>query len=211
MNQPSPRFIGRTAPPRRGDLNRRSYQVMLAKRVLPAVAVVLLVAVALWPEWHRDGIGTRLILHGNVAEPASGEIANGRYNGENENGEPFTVTADSAHQGSADRIDLRNPVGDIALRGGAWIEGKGQVGVLDQRNGELDLSGDVWLYRDDGTVMSTDTATIDTRSSAAMSDDKVHVEGPFGTLDAQGFTILDKGQLTRFTGPARLLLNGAGK
>ena len=211
MNAPTPRFIGRPTPPRRGDINRRSNKVMLAKRVLPAVALVLLVAVALWPEWHNDGIGTRLVLHGNVSEPASGEIANGRYNGQNENGEPFTVTADSAHQGIADRIDLRNPVGDIALRGGAWIEGKGQVGVLDQRSGELDLAGEVSLYRDDGTVLSSDTATIDTKSSAATSEDRVHVEGPFGTLDAQGFTILDKGQITRFTGPARLLLNGAGK
>ena len=211
MNAPTPRFIGRPTPPRRGDINRRSNKVALAKRLLPAVALILLVAVALWPEWHKDGVGTRLILHGNLAEPASGEMANGRFNGQNETGEPFTVTADSAHQGAGDRIDLRNPVGDIALRSGAWIEGKGQAGVLDQRNGQLDLSGDVSLYRDDGTVMQTDSATIDTHTSAATSNDRVHVEGPFGSLDAQGFTILDKGQMTRFTGPARLLLNGAGK
>ena len=175
------------------------------------VAVVLLLAVALWPEWHGDTIGTRLSLHGHLSEPASGEITNGRYNGQNERGEPFTVTADSAHQKGPDRIDLSNPVGDITLRGGAWLEGKGRAGVYDQRSGQLDLSGDVSLYRDDGTILQTDTATIDIKSSTAVSNDKVHVEGPFGTLDAQGFSVFDNGQVIHFDGPARLVMNGAGK
>jgi len=198
-------------PHRTARLNRRSSNVLLAKRVLPAVALLLMLGVALWPEWHHDSVGTRLMLHADVAQPASGEIANGRYNGQNDQGEPFTVTADSAHQGNTDRVDMHNPVGDITLRGGAWLQGKGQAGVYDQRSGQLDLSGDVSLYRDDGTMMQTDTATIDTKSSAANSNDKVHMEGPFGTLDAQGFTLLDNGQVTRFSGPGRLLLNGAGK
>ena len=209
MRTSPPRPLAR--PHRPARLTRRSAHVVLAKKVLPAVALLLMVAVALWPEWHRDNVGTRLMLHADVAEPASGEIANGRYNGQNEKGDPFTVTADSAHQSNADRVDLHNPVGDITLRGGAWLQGKGQAGVYDQRSGQLDLSGDVSLYRDDGTILQTDTATIDTKSSVATSNDKVHMEGPFGTLDAQGFTLLDSGQVTRFAGPARMLLNGAGK
>lgn len=206
MAIPAPRPVLRSR-----KLSRRSSHIVLAKKVLPAVAVVLLLAVALWPEWHGDTIGARLSLHGNVSEPASGEIAHGRYNGQNDRGEPFTVTADSAHQKGPDRVDLTNPVGDITLRGGAWLQGKGQAGVYDQRSGQLDISGDVSLYRDDGTILQTDTATIDTKSSTAVSNDKVHVEGPFGTLDAQGFSVFDNGQVIHFNGPARLLLNGAGK
>jgi lipopolysaccharide export system protein LptC len=36
----------------------------------------------------------------------------------------------------------------------------------------------------------------------------VHAEGPFGTLDAQGFALTDKGSVIQFTGPGRLVLNG---
>jgi lipopolysaccharide export system protein LptC len=206
MAIPAPRNAARAR-----ELSRRSSHIGLAKKVLPAVAVALLVAVALWPEWHGDSIGTRLNLHANVAEPASGEITNGRYNGQNDRGEPFTVTADSAHQKGPDRIDLTNPVGDITLRGGAWLQGKGKAGVYDQRSGQLDLSGDVSLYRDDGAILQTDSATIDTKTSTAASNDPVHVEGPFGTLDAQGFSVFDNGQVIHFNGPGRLMLNGAGK
>jgi hypothetical protein len=35
-----------------------------------------------------------------------------------------------------------------------------------------------------------------------------HAEGPFGVLDAQGFTLVDKGAAIQFHGPAKLTLNG---
>jgi len=193
-----------------GELARRRGHVLLAKRLLPLVALTLLAAVIAWPQLHRD-ISVAHLGATPAAEPASGEMSNGRYNGVNENGEPFTVTADSAHQVAQDRIDLRAPVGDISLRGGTWMQGKGQRGVFDQQSGLLDLAGDVTLYRDDGTTLVTDTATIDTRQSAATTADKVHAEGPFGTLDAQGFAVLDHGAVIQFTGPARMVLQGAGK
>jgi lipopolysaccharide export system protein LptC len=37
----------------------------------------------------------------------------------------------------------------------------------------------------------------------------VHAEGPFGTLDAQGFAVTDRGAVIQFPGPGRLLLNAA--
>jgi lipopolysaccharide export system protein LptC len=183
----------------------------LAKRVLPLVAMMLLAAIIAWPELRRNGAITRLQADLPSVEPASGQISNGRYNGINQNGEPFTVTAVTAHQKAPDRIDLGAPVGDISLRGGSWLQGKGQHGVFDQQSGQLDLSGEVTLYRDDGTRMDTDTATIDTKQSAASSTDRVHAEGPFGTMDAQGFVLLDRGAVIQFTGPGRLVLEGAKK
>ncbi len=75
----------------------------------------------------------------------------------------------------------------------------------------LDLSKDVVLYRDDGTVMRTHTAAVDIKQGAASSNDKTHAEGPFGVLDAQGFMLTDKGAAIQFQGPARLILNGGGK
>jgi len=69
----------------------------------------------------------------------------------------------------------------------------------------------VTLYRDDGTTVTTDSASLDLKNGAAASSEPTHAEGPFGTLDAQGFTLTDKGTAIQFTGPARLVLNGEGK
>jgi len=73
----------------------------------------------------------------------------------------------------------------------------------------LDLSHDVQLYRDDGVTMRTQSAAVDLKQGAAASSDRTHAEGPFGQLDSQGFTVLDKGSTIQFQGPAHLILNQA--
>ena len=52
-------------------------------------------------------------------------------------------------------------------------------------------------------------AAIDLHAGAAAGRRRTHAEGPFGTLDAQGFALLDKGDVIQFTGPAKLVLNEA--
>jgi lipopolysaccharide export system protein LptC len=79
-----------------------------------------------------------------------------------------------------------------------------------QHLNQLDLVKDVTLYRDDGTTMHTESASIDVKAGAAAGSEAVHAEGPFGVLDAQGFTVMDKGEAIDFPGPAHLVLNGAG-
>ena len=63
-----------------------------------------------------------------------------------------------------------------------------------QHASQLDLSHDVVLYRDDGTTLRTESASIDLKNGAAANAEPVHAEGPFGTLDAQGFTAHRQGR-----------------
>jgi lipopolysaccharide export system protein LptC len=46
---------------------------------------------------------------------------------------------------------------------------------------------------------------------SASSTTPVSSQGPFGQLQSQGFKLQDKGKIVYFTGPARLVLNSAGK
>ena len=200
----------RRAPPTQRRIERRRWRVTIAKRVLPVVALALLATVALWPELNRDATRARMALRG-LGNPESGQLTEARYNGVDEHNHPYTVTADAARQATPERIDLTRPVGDITLQTGTWMRVGGQQGVYMQQSGQLDLSGNVTLYRDDGTTMLTDAATVDVKSGAASSAEKTHVEGPFGTLDAQGFTLLDRGAVVQFQGPGRMVLNGHGK
>ena len=77
-----------------------------------------------------------------------------------------------------------------------------------QHANQLDLVKDVTLYRDDGTTMHTESASIDMKVGAAGGSEPVHVEGPFGVLDAQGFTVMEKGAAIDFPGPAHVVMNG---
>lgn len=200
------------AAPRRAIAGaaRRSTSVRLAKRLLPVVALGLLSLVALWPELGRDE-RSRFALRTRGLEPQTGQLTDVRYSGVDERDRPYTMTASTAHQVSPERVNLTSPKGDVSLESGAWLMAQARRGVYAPHDGQLDLAGEVVLYRDDGITLVTDVATLDLRAGAATGAERVHAEGPFGTLDAQGFALTDRGGVIQFTGPGRLVLNGGRK
>jgi lipopolysaccharide export system protein LptC len=210
---PAPRLLNQRAPRGRRPLSqagisRRRWMVNASKYLLPVLAAGLLGAMALWPEFAR--LRDQRLAGGKLADVAQGQIADARYRGIDAKGEPYTITAVSGRQVNADRLDLNTLKADVTLQSGTWMMVQSDHGVYTQRQGVLDLYGHVVIYRDDGTTLHTPAATVDLTQGAAASGERVHAEGPFGTLDAQGFTLTDKGHVVQFTGPARLLLNGAG-
>ena len=196
-------------PPSPGGLLRRRIVITLGKLLLPAAALGLLALIAIWPELDHANDHPRIALRQVSGEIEGGRIVNARYHGIDEKGHPFTVTAATARQNGPDQVDMTAPKGDMTLENGTWLMLQAKNGNYRQRAGLLDLSTDVTLYRDDGTTLVTASAAVDLRGGAATGSDPVHAEGPFGTLDAQGFTIVDKGTAIQFQGPAHLVLSGA--
>jgi lipopolysaccharide export system protein LptC len=185
--------------------------ITASKFLLPALALLLLSSIALWPEFNKAADGARVVLHSLSATIDGARLANAHYHGVDERGRPFTVTAATATQSGEDRIDLTVPVADMTLENGTWINVKSKNGVFMRKDDQLDLSYDVVLYRDDGTTMTTDSATVAIKAGAASGAAPTHVEGPFGTLDASGFTTIDKGAAIQFWGPVRVEMNGVSQ
>ena len=192
-------------------LVRRRWAINTAKWLLPAGALLLLSSIALWPELERATDKARVAMRGMGAAIEGGRVKNARYNGIDERGRPYTVTAVTARQDNPDRVRLEAPKADMSLENGTWMFVRAKQGVYTQQASQLDLSGDVVLYRDDGTTMTTETATLDVHGGAATGAEKTHVEGPFGTVDATGFTVLDKGAALQFWGPAHAVLNAVSQ
>ena len=195
-------------PPHRPTRRRRAL-IRVAKYVLPVVAVALLSSIAMWPEIARNLERSRMAWHAVSAVNAAGQMVNLRYHGMDGRDRPYTVSADAAERAGPERINLVAPIGDVTMPNGAWLELRAKKGVFIQHTNELDLEHAVTLYRQDGTIMTSDTATMNLKLGAATSNDYTHAEGPFGTLDAEGFTLVDKGSVIQFRGPAKLVLNGA--
>ena len=173
-------------------------------------ALALLSLVALWPELAPDD-HRRLAYRVSGIVPENGQLTDLRYNSVDDRDRPYTVTASAAKQVSPERINLVDPKGDISLESGSWLMVQALRGVYGQHSGQLDLAGDVVLYRDDGLTMLTDAATLDLKAGVAVSAERVHAEGPFGSLDAQGFAVTDRGTMVQFTGPGRLVLNARSR
>ncbi len=202
--------IRRRAVPTARRIKRHRLAVAAAKWLLPVLALALLGSIAAWPEIARISDGSRVAFRRALQiDPESGRMLQPRYRGVDERGRPYTVTAATAQQTSAERIALTEPKGDMVTESGTWVMGQAKQGVFIQRQSLMDLSQDVFLYREDGTVLQTDTMAMDLKAGAATSSDKTHAEGPFGTLDAQGFTLVDKGAVIQFDGESHAVLNGA--
>jgi lipopolysaccharide export system protein LptC len=197
-------------PPAPRRIARRRFLITLTKWVLPVTAMGLLASIALWPEIEDSALQSRLRMSHVSGDVEGGTLLDARYNGVDEKGRPYTITAATAKQLDPERVGLTMPKGDITLANGTWLMLTSKEGTFMQHLNQLDLSKDVTLYRDDGTTMHTNSASIDLKAGAAAGSEPTHVEGPFGVLDAQGFTVMDKGTAIDFPGPAHLVLNGAG-
>jgi lipopolysaccharide export system protein LptC len=196
-------------PPSPDGLARRRLVITLTKWLLPTAALLLLATIAVWPELDRMRDSARVAFQRVTSDMGGAKLTDAHYHGVDEQGRPYTLTADIAQQDGPDRVNLTTPKGDITLSGGTWLMVQSKKGVYLQHSGQLDLSRDVTLYRDDGTTLVTASASIDMKNGAAASSEPTHAEGPFGVLDAQGFTLTDKGTAIQFAGPAHLILNGS--
>lgn len=189
-------------------LARRRWMLLAAKWLLPALALALLGSIALYPVLQRDASRVAFQRVGGVVIGA-GKLLDPRYRGVDARGRPFMLTAASAVQQGQDRIDLLAPIGDLTGADGQWLYARSEKGVYMQHGGLLDMSGHVFLYRSDGTTLYSPVMDADLRQGAAASNAWVHAEGPFGVLDAQGFTLVDKAGVIQFRGPAQLVMNGS--
>jgi lipopolysaccharide export system protein LptC len=203
---PAPGRQPRQVKPKR--LVRHGRFVRVAKYLLPVVALTLLSSIALWPEISRTIERGRVTWHRlTMVDPTSGTMKSPRYRGYDGQNQPYTVVAESADRVGPERFNLRLPRGDLTLQNGTWLEVRSKKGAYFQHPSLLDMFQDVMLYRQDGTILNTSAATVDIQRGAVTSNAYTHAEGPFGQLDAEGFTLLDKGNVVQFHGPAKLVLN----
>ena len=201
----------RRRAPSQAGITRRRVMIKLTKWLLPAAGLALLSSIVLWPQIDRMADSGRVSFRRlGLSDTGQARVVDARYRGINEKGEPYTITAATATQVTPDRVDLVTPKADLTTQAGAWLMLQSEHGVFMQKANMLDLSGHVVLYRDDGTTLNAAASTIDLTQGAAAANVPVHAEGPFGTLDAQGYALIDKGDTVQFTGPAKLVLNGGG-
>jgi lipopolysaccharide export system protein LptC len=190
-------------------LARRRRAVQVLKRALPLAAFAALAVVVLWPQIAGIEEGVRLAYRKPTLDVPAGaaSVVDPRFQGTDERGRPYTVSADSALQpAGSETVELVRPRGDVTLEDGAWVMLEAKAGSFRRETRMLDLAGDVALFHDSGYEVRTDAAEVDLRAGTARGDRPLAAQGPAGTLDAVGFEIIDRGNVIVFGGPARLVI-----
>ncbi len=190
--------------------NRHSRRVALMRLALPAIGIVLLLIVAIWPRVAPlfDRLRFAAI---DLREARELRMMNPRYVGTDRSGHPFIVTAAIGRQvpGRDDVMALDQPRADLKSHSGANLVVTADSGVYQSNTQFLDLFGQVTLTHENGTQIVTASARLDAVNNAAEGHDRVEGHGPSGDLKADGFQIVDKGDIVIFTGNSDLLLRGS--
>lgn len=191
--------------------DRYSRRVAFLKVLLPALGVALILLVAAWPRLAGLFDTVRLGLPAvDLRQARQLKMVDPRYAGFDRQHRPYLLQAAIARQIPERRelVSLEHPRARIRMAAGA-VTATAASGIYQSQARLLDLFRDVTIRRQDGTKFVTARAHVNFAKNAAKGNDAIAGHGPWGTVRAHGFRILDDGKTVIFTGAAELVLNGA--
>jgi lipopolysaccharide export system protein LptC len=217
-------------PERLTALNDRRTTVRLTRReqaysgfvkklrwALPVLAMGILLVLMVWP--RIDSIVENMRFKAppidkKALEQAATEnrLLNADFSSVDSQGRPYHILADQAVQQNKDpnRVVLIRPNGTLKAGEADTITLKGDHGLFQQDTHYLTLTDNVVMTRSDGSVMKTSVLHMDLSTNSAQTDQPVAIDGPQGSIRAQGMDSRNGGATTVFTGPAKLILNNNG-
>lgn len=191
------------SPARFADAERHRRRVAWLKVVLPVLAGTCVAAIL---------ISLVFSQRGGPEAPASSapgiEMDAPVLKGVGENGKPYEVSAASARQTRDGIVELTDVKAQIALDDGS-VSLTARQGRFTPETGFAAAEGGVVVLLDGGYRFETERADADLKAGRVTGNQKVRVEGPMGTIEAQGFTIEKSVKQVTFTGGVTSVLNPA--
>ena len=184
------------------------------KVLLPATAAALMLLVVAWPQFTIEDEGFRLSVSKMAPDQAESlTMLNARFEGLDERDRPYTVTADIATQSESDTdlVTLERPKADITLEDGAWLALTAKSGEYHKEAQVLDLTGSVNLFHDKGFELRTESARVHLDKGMAEGAQPVEGQGSIGTIQAEGFRVLDRGARIFFLGRSHMVIERAAQ
>ncbi len=194
--------------PQRRVGDRYSRLVGLMKIVLPGVGLGILAIALMWQTIVPSGPLGRALPNIGAEVVQRHEMASPKYVGADDKNRPYHVEAKSARLSHAksDLVMLELPKASMTLDGGHWVAVTSQRGEFNQKSRIVLHDGDVSIFHDANYTFRTDAATVDAINKTAWGDRPVVGSGPKGTIESEGFRIVDKGRTVIFTGRAKVML-----
>lgn len=189
---------------------RHSALIRLLRKLLPALCLVIVVALAAWATmstllWRSDAGKARSNSEIRMLKP--------NFQGRTEAGKPYLVTAASAFRDNADsaKVTLERPVLMLGAGGPEWTKVTAGTGVYREDTHMLDLRGQVTLDDYRGNHMVTEHALVDTQKSNVQGDTAISGHGPLGAIAASSYALEDGGAHVRFVGRVKSRLEHAAR
>ena len=183
---------------------RRRKSVSTLRLVLPAVALVVGGSIAI-----QAAVRAAQAKAASVIASAPLRMENPRFTGAMKDGREFLIVATAAVRDKVDpnKIALEAPQLTRGLGSENPTQAVATLGNYDEANGALLLTGDVQIENGDGYAFKTEKAVIDTRTGEVMGDAGVRGAGSGSQVQADSYSVSDKGDRVIFKGRVRSRLN----
>lgn len=184
---------------------RHSAIVRRMRLILPVAAFAIVIALMTWKD---ESAPVSAIPREEVSPQtvSQNELINPKFQSEDQNNQPYTITADKATQNADDMdiLHLQKPVADITLKSGGWVSLKAKNGVYQQEDKNLNLDGDVVIHDKNGYEIQTQKINIQVKDQMITSTSPVTGRGPEADISASGLSVDGQSKIVIFTGPAKL-------
>lgn len=191
------------------DLKSHSNRIKFLRKLLPIIAIFLVVMIFIWPAAKRllEGamedfpkISKELIVENKVINP--------RIISTDNKGQPYEMRADSASQVDKQKTDMSHPKSTMTMAQGGKVEINSNKGIFDKNTNCMTYQDDVKLQTSEGYKFSAQKVDVDVKEQYARCDDPIQGDGPGGKIEAQGGIDFDKHtNKMYFKGQTRLILN----
>ncbi len=175
-------------------ITRYTRMVLFGKWALGAVSIVIILVIIAIPLIEQTRDGKRIsFVSSQVVSGEKPEMIKPKLEGVTEKNEPYTATAVRAIQESENVVLLYQVQADLTKADNSWLNLTANEGRYDSSANQLELWGDVALYKDDGYNFDSDRVVIDTRAGSAKGNGPITGEGPLGNMSATGYVITESG------------------
>jgi lipopolysaccharide export system protein LptC len=183
---------------------RRRKSVSALRLILPAVALLA-----------GGAIVTQAAIRAAEAKASSAvtgaplRMENPRFTGAMKDGRTFLIVATAAVRDKVDpnKIALESPQLTRGYGSDSPTQVVAKLGNYDESGGALLLTGDVQIQNGDGYAFQTEKAVIDTRTGEVIGDSGVRGAASGNQVQADSYSVSDKGDRVIFKGRVRSRLN----
>ena len=189
---------------------KHSTRVRRLRLLFPIAALGVVVVLMVW---KGDSTPVTAIPREEISPQtvSQNELINPKFQSEDANGNPYSITADKATQNTEnmDLLLLQQPVADLSLKSGDTLSLKAKNGLYSQEKRDLDLDGQVEIHHASGYEIKTDKMKINVKGQIITSDTHVTGTGPQADISASGLQVDGNTKILIFNGPAKLILHQA--
>lgn len=133
-------------------------------------------------------------------------MKNPYYHGLDKDNLPYSILATQAVQQDADTVLLENIKADMSTKNGKWLALHAGAGELKTSAKTLMLTKNVDMFYDGGYEFRSERTFVDINKGSASGDMPITGQGPMGTLKANRFSVLNRGEVIRFEGAVKVVI-----